>query len=322
MSKNKNVLGKGLSALIPGMGMSVSVPSSDDAKDVSVLIEERVVEVPYLEIALISANPFQPRKDFPEAELAELTDSIKEHGIIQPVTVRKLLNGKYQLIAGERRIRAAEMAGLKRIPAFILEVESDRKMLELAIIENVQRQDLNPIEEAESYKRLIDECGLKQDDVAERISKDRTTVSNFLRLLRLPEEIKLSLRRGELGMGHAKAIMVVLDPARQLTLWRAAVAENYSVRKLEEFARRAATDIAVTTGTPLRKKTGRPMKNASETEASSGAFTPIETQIKHTLGTQVRIRPKSGEQGEIAIEYYSHDDLERLSDLLLTIKGQ
>lgn len=302
--------------------MATSMSASEDAKDLSVLIEERVVEVPYLEIALISANPFQPRKDFPEAELAELRDSIKEHGVIQPITVRKLIEGGYQLIAGERRIRAAKMAGLKRIPAFILEVESDRKMLELAIIENVQRQDLNPIEEAESYKRLIDECGLKQDDVAERVSKDRTTVSNFLRLLRLPEEIKLSLRRGELGMGHAKAIMVVSDPARQIALWNEAAKENYSVRKLEEIARRAATDIAVTTGTPLRKKTGRPMKGVGEFESSSGVFTPIETQLKHQLGTQVRIRTKSGEQGEIAIEYYSHDDLERLSELLLTIKGQ
>ncbi len=321
MSKNKNVLGKGLSALIPGMN-SIELPVSDTARDISVLIDERTVEVPYLEIALISPNPFQPRKDFPEAELAELTASIKEHGIIQPVTVRKSVDGNYQLIAGERRLRAATNAGLKRIPAFILEIESDRKMLELAIIENVQRQDLNPIDEAESYKRLIDECGLKQEEVADRISKDRTTVSNFLRLLRLPEEIKTSLRKGELGMGHAKAIMVIPDPAHQITLWRAAVLENYSVRKLENVARRAATDIAVTTGTPLRKKTGRPMKITSENDASSGAYTPMETQLKQQLGTQVRIRAKNGEHGEIAIEYYSHDDLERLSDLLLTIRGE
>jgi ParB family chromosome partitioning protein len=315
MSKNKMVLGKGLGALIPG-----AESRSAEPVDVSTLIEERVVDVPYIEISQISPNPFQPRKDFPEAELEELTASIREHGIIQPVTVRRGVDGRYTLVAGERRLRASERAGLRKIPVFILDVDSDRKMLELSIIENVQRQDLNPIEEAESFKRLIDECGLRQDEVAERISKDRTTVSNFLRLLKLPDEIKSSLRKGELGMGHAKAIMVVPEPEQQIDLWRAAVKDNYSVRRLEELARRAATEIAVTTGVPARKKTGRPLK--SPVTAASGAYTPIETELKQKFKTQVRIRTKTESSGEIAIEFYSTDELERLAELLLSIRGE
>lgn len=314
MSKTKMVLGKGLGALIPGA-------SSHDAHqpDVSTLIEERVVDVPYIDIKLISPNPQQPRKDFPEQELAELTESIREHGVIQPVTVRKV-GLRYELVAGERRLRASERAGLLKIPAFVIDVGSDRKMLELAIIENVQRQDLNPIEEAESYKSLIDECGLKQEEVAERISKDRTTVSNFLRLLRLPAEIKESIRKNELGMGHAKAIMVISDAAHQITLWRQAVNENYSVRKLEELARRVALDDAATNGETARKRAGRPLK--SNGDASNGVYTPIENELKQKLKTQVRIRTKENGHGDITIEYYSSDELERLTDILLSIKAE
>lgn len=314
MSKTKMVLGKGLGALIPGASSH-----DQNQRDVSTLIEERVVDVPYIDIKLISPNPQQPRKDFPEQELAELTESIREHGIIQPVTVRKV-GSRYELITGERRLRASERAGLLKIPAFVLNVDTDRKMLELAIIENVQRQDLNPIDEAESYRRLIDECGLKQEEVAERIVKDRTTVSNFLRLLRLPAEIKESLRKGELGMGHAKAIMVISDAAHQITLWRQAVNENYSVRKLEELARRVALDHAATNGETARKRAGRPLK--SNSDASSGAYTPIENELKQKLKTQVRIRTKENGHGEITIEYYSSDELERLADILLSIKAE
>jgi ParB family transcriptional regulator, chromosome partitioning protein len=313
MSKTKMVLGKGLGALIPGASNDAHQP------DVSTLIEERVVDVPYIDIKRISPNPQQPRKDFPEQELAELTESIREHGVIQPVTVRKV-GSRYELVAGERRLRASERAGLLKIPAFVIDVASDRKMLELAIIENVQRQDLNPIEEAESYKSLIDECGLKQEEVAERISKDRTTVSNFLRLLRLPAEIQESLRKNELGMGHAKAIMVIADTAHQITLWRQAVNENYSVRKLEELARRVALDLTATNGETARKRAGRPLKSSGD--SSNGIYIPIENELKQKLKTQVRIRTKENGHGDINIEYYSSDELERLTDILLSIKAE
>ncbi len=305
MSKARSVLGKGLGALIPGV---------ETPQEVSTLIEERVVDVPYIALKEIKPNPFQPRKEFPEAELEELTASIREHGIIQPVTVRKR-DGYYELIAGERRLRAAERAGLVKIPAFVLDVDDERKMLELAIIENVQRQDLNPIEEAESYKRLIDECGLRQDEVAERISRDRTTVSNFLRLLRLPDEIKDSLRRSELGMGHAKAILGIDDPAEQINLWRSAVAESLSVRRLEELARKIITNAAANGN--AKKKAGRPIRPVAD-ESSEASH--ILDQLKQTLQTQVRISTNESGRGTLIIEFYSDDDRERIIDLLLSIR--
>jgi ParB family chromosome partitioning protein len=311
MSKNKFTLGRGLGALIPS-------ESADDAVRVAEL-GGTLQSTAFVNLDLISANPFQPRKDFTPEALDELVESIREHGVIQPVTLRIIPDGKYQLISGERRVRASRLAGLKEIPAFIIDVPSDRKMLELAIVENVQREDLNPIEEAESYERLIHECGLKQDEVAERISKDRTTVSNFLRLLKLPAEIQDSLRNGELGMGHAKAIMAIPDAAYQVAVWRSAVSEGSSVRKLEELARKVATESHVTNGDAPRKKSGRPMKLTPAADEQSPELVPMENILKQKLGTQIKIRQRSAGTGEIAIEYYSNDDLERLSDLLLSI---
>ncbi|HET9136167.1 MAG TPA: ParB/RepB/Spo0J family partition protein, partial [Candidatus Kapabacteria bacterium] len=208
------------------------------------------------------------------------------------------------------------LAELTEVPAYVIDVDTDRKMLELAIVENVQRRDLNPIEEAESYRRLIEECGLRQDDVAERIAKDRTTVSNFLRLLRLPVEIQESLRKDELGMGHAKAIMAIADPTYQIALWRTAVKDNYSVRKLEELARKAATEQGGS-----RKKSGRPMKASGSNEPIE-ELQPMENAIKQKLQTQVRIKMKNQTQGEVALEFYSLDDLERLTELLLSIREE
>ncbi len=320
MSKNKFILGKGLGALIPGAGSDAreieqGIPNSAD-------LGGTLQSTAFVDLDLIAANPFQPRKDFLPESLAALVESIREHGIIQPVTLRSIPCGKYELVSGERRVRASRIAGLHEIPAFVIDVPSDRKMLELAIVENVQREDLNPIEEAESYQRLIQECGLRQDEVAERISKDRTTVSNFLRLLKLPDEIQNSLRKGELGMGHAKAIMAIPDMAHQVVVWRSAITEGYSVRKLEELARKAATESGVTNSGTARKKSGRPMKAANPGEDQIVEMIPLENSLKQKLGTQVRIRQKSGEQGEIAIEFYSSDDLERISEILLNIRDE
>jgi ParB family transcriptional regulator, chromosome partitioning protein len=307
-------MGKGLSALIPGAQNDVSEEIRRELAQLSGIEPGEVAPIP---LSRVRPNPFQPRRNFAEAELAELAASIREHGVIQPITVRKSADG-YELISGERRVRAAKQAGLTDIPAYILAIDSDRKMLELAIVENVQRQDLNPIEEAESYRMLIDECGLKQDEVAERIAKDRTTVSNFLRILKLPDEIKDSLRHGELGMGHAKAIMSIPDMGMQITLWQVAVKEHYSVRKLEELARRTATNLHATNGVADRKRPGRPMRSVED----NGSYETILNQLKQRLATQIRVRPKNNNEGEIAIEYYSHDDLERLCDLLLSIRPE
>lgn len=307
MSKTKFTLGKGLGALIPG--------ASDDSTNLEP--SDNIVKlgtVAMIPLALVAPNPQQPRKDFDPASLTELVESIRSHGIIQPITVRRTPADTYEIVSGERRVRASRLAELTEVPAYVIEVDTDRKMLELAIVENVQRRDLNPIEEAESYRRLIEECGLRQDDVAERIAKDRTTVSNFLRLLRLPVEIQESLRRDQLGMGHAKAIMAIADPTYQIALWRTAVKENYSVRKLEELARKAASEQGVS-----RKKSGRPMKSTGPIETVE-ELQPMENAIKQKLQTQVKIRMKNQTQGEVAMEFYSLDDLERLSDLLLSIK--
>ncbi len=318
MSKTKFTLGRGLGALIPGAESSAAENLQEVSRSVD--LGGGLQSTAFVSLDLIAANPFQPRKDFEPDSLAELVESIREHGIIQPVTLRSVAGDTYELVSGERRVRASRIVGLKEIPAFVIDVPSDRKMLELAIVENVQREDLNPIEEAESYQRLIAECGLRQDEVAERISKDRTTVSNFLRLLKLPAEIQASLRKGELGMGHAKAIMAIPDAAHQVVVWRSAVQEGSSVRKLEELARKAATESPVTNGSPARKKSGRPMKQAASDEEQSEELVPLENDLKQKLGTQVRIRQKADQRGEIAIEFYSQDDLERISEMLLNIR--
>ncbi|HYM20118.1 MAG TPA: ParB/RepB/Spo0J family partition protein [Candidatus Kapabacteria bacterium] len=310
MAKNKFSLGKGLSALIPDADTTSSVEPSE--------ISAKLGSVAMISLSDIAPNPLQPRKDFAPESLGELVESIRSHGIIQPVTVRRTASGRYELISGERRVRASRIVGLDEIPAYIIDVDTNRRMLEMAIVENVQRQNLNPLEEAESYRRLIEECGLRQDEVAERIAKDRTTVSNFLRLLKLPIDIQESLRKGELGMGHAKAIMAIPDTTYQVALWKTAVKESYSVRRLEELARKAATEHSRSNGS--RKRSGRPMKESLGESAEHLA--PMENALKQKLQTQVRIRMKNQTQGEIALEFYSIEDLERLNDLLHTAETE
>jgi ParB family chromosome partitioning protein len=321
MAKARSVLGKGLSALIPTgpdeftdeqvdelsryaeapvrLNGEPSGHAPEAVKSVSAMIAK-------IEIAKVAPNPLQPRKDFPTDALAELVQSIREHGIIQAITVRSVGDDRYELVSGERRVRAAIEAGLTEIPAYVLDVDSDRKMLEFAIIENVQRLQFNPIEEAEAYQKLIDACGLTQEDVAEKIAKDRSTVSNFLRLLRLPAEIQESLRKEELGLGHAKAIMGVADPARQIALWDEAVRNKYSVRKLEELVRASETP-----------RTPRPKKEAEP--AVSSEARAMEDSLKRVLGTQVKLRVKPDHTGEIVIQFYNYDDLDRLHELLASI---
>ena len=308
------VLGKGLSALIPGAedksysGIELAdtpTPSLERPR------ERHEPHMATIEIARVAPNPLQPRKEFLPEQLSELTQSIREHGIIQPITVRKVAGEKFELISGERRIRASIEAGLTEIPAYIIEVEGDRKMLELAIVENVQRVELNAIEEAEAYDRLITDCGLTQEEVAVRVSKDRATVANAIRLLKLPEPIKDSLRMGALGAGHAKAILGISDPVRQSTLWEEAVRNHYSVRKLEELVRNGAAKVRSTTAAKHEAE-------ATEVEPTSD-IRAIETSFQHILGTQVRVRMKQDNTGEIAIQFYSPEEFERLQELLSTI---
>ncbi len=318
MSKTRSVLGKGLSALIPSVAMEEERYSGIELVDTPQNARSRERHeslIAAIEIARVAPNPLQPRKEFSPENLAELTESIREHGIIQPITVRKVGGDRFELISGERRVRAAIEAGLTHIPAYIIEVETDRRMLELAIVENVQRVELNPIEEAEAYERLIEDCGLAQEEVATRVSKDRTTISNSIRLLKLPERIKDSLRAGILGTGHAKAILGITDPARQIAVWDEAVRNHYSVRKIEDLARN---------GSEKRRNssTARPpsetIADASETSSDIRA---IESSFQHLLGTQVKVRIKADQTGEIAIQFYSLEEFERVQDLLSTISS-
>jgi ParB family chromosome partitioning protein len=316
MSKTRSVLGKGLSALIPGASTDEERYSGIELVESAQSSNGRDRHEPRLaaiEIARVAPNPLQPRKEFSPEGLAELTQSVREHGIIQPITVRKAGNERFELISGERRVRASIEAGLTHIPAYIIEVEGDRKMLELAIVENVQRVELNPIEEAEAYERLIEDCGLAQEEVATRVSKDRTTVANSIRLLKLPERIKDSLRAGVLGTGHAKAILGITDAVRQNALWDEAIRNHYSVRKLEELTRVDVSRV------PRAARATREQNDPVKEVETSTDIRAIESSFQHVLGTQVKIRIKPDQTGEIAIQFYSLEEFERVQELLSTI---
>jgi len=256
-----------------------------------------------IDINKIHMNPYQPRADFDPVALDELRRSIQEKGIIQPITVGRTEDG-YQLISGERRVRAAREAGLAQIPAYIIRIASNEEMLELALIENLQREHLNPIEIAISYKRLLEECSLTQEQVSDRIGKDRSTVTNSLRLLRLPEAIQMSLRKGELSAGHARALLSIEDSKVQNQIFAKVREKGISVREVERLAR----------------ESGKGKKKALRLQASLGyhdsAMSAIEERLRQRLGTKVQLKQMTDGKGEIIVEYYSGDDLERILDLL------
>ncbi|MCG3120873.1 MAG: Stage 0 sporulation protein J [bacterium] len=285
-------LGRGLSALIPDL--STERDSNNNAKAGS--IHE-------IEVSRIVANPFQPRTDFAPQALAELKQSISENGLVTPVTVRPHNNG-YQLIAGERRFRAVQELGYERIPAYVLEVHDDRQMMEMALIENVQRENLNPIEEAVGYQRLIDECSLTQEVVAQKVGKDRVTIANSLRLLKLPEKVQESLRKSELSAGHARALLGLPERAQQVELWKTILKNGLSVRQVEKLVQRAA------------KPKSAAKKKVSPT--APYAVREAEDKLRRIFGTQVHIHLQ-GKGGKIELEFYSDNDLERLLELMQKI---
>jgi len=256
----RNALGKGLGALLE---------NSND--DVSTLSEGAVNSVATIALSQIVANPFQPRNEFEDEALSELAESILIHGVIQPITVRKIGNDKYEIISGERRTRASIIAGLERIPAYV-RLANDQEMLEMALIENIQREDLNAIEISLSYKRLLDECGLRQEELGERVGKKRSTVNNYLRLLKLPESIQGALRRNEISMGHARALINIEDLSVQDYICKRAVAEGLSVRKVEELVKEYQSTGAVP----------KPTEKAIEAEspAPKDNFKVLETYRK------------------------------------------
>jgi len=297
MAKSKAVLGKGLNALLSGQqSREVDMKRDSLGKD-----DGQSEMVAKIAVDRIRSNPFQPRLDFNPDALEELKLSILQKGVIQPITVRRAEDQMYELISGERRLRAVVDAGLEEIPAYILNVTSSEEMLELALIENLQREHLNPIEIAMSYQRLIKEVNYTQEEVAHKIGKDRTTITNFIRLLKLPEQIQDSLRTGELSMGHARALLGVSDEKAQLKLWKKIIQQGLSVRKVEQFVKDAG-----------KKKTTRKI----ETSKSDENATNIEARLRRTFGTKVSVKTRSNGSGDITIEFYSMDDLDRLLDLI------
>jgi ParB family transcriptional regulator, chromosome partitioning protein len=257
-----------------------------------------------LPIAQIRANPYQPRKEFSAEELADLEASLRATGLLQPITVRTAPDGKgYELIAGERRLRAASRLGWTEIASVVREID-DRTLLTLALVENLQRTDLNPLEEAEGYRRLMDEFGLTQQQIADVIGKDRTTIANMLRVLNLPATVRRMLQTGQITLGHARPLLALGDERAMLDLAREIVGQGLSVREVERRVREA---------TPDREE---PKKRAAPA-ARSAQVRLIEDQFRRRLQTDVRLTLSGPERGELRIQFYSSDDLERLRELIL-----
>ncbi len=257
-----------------------------------------------ISIDQIEANPWQPRSNFDEESLNELAASISAVGIIQPLTLRKISDDKYQIIAGERRFRASKIAGLSTVPAYIRSAD-DESMLELALIENIQRFNLDPIEEALSYQRLIDECCLTQENLADRVGKKRSTIANYLRLLKLPAEIQAGLRERRISMGHARAIINVDDPNTQIMLFEQTVQYDYSVRKVEELVR-------VYNG----EKEPDPVAPKPTRKPLAPEYDDLRQKLSHYFGTSVKFDRSDKGKGKITIPFASDDELERIMAIL------
>jgi len=304
MTKQKNVLGRGLGALLPDAAENTSSVTTGIEHTKLYNFDERIRSarsINDVDVASVSPNPYQPREHFDESSLRELSQSIKELGIIQPITVRRKGDEAYELISGERRLKAAIMAGLRSIPAYVREADTEA-MLEMALVENVQREQLNPMEIALGYRRLIDECDLTQDQVATKIGKNRSTVANFLRLLRLPPLIQAGLRDAILTSGHARALLAIEDEALQKQVLDEIVRDGLSVRDVEKLVKQLLTP----------KRAPRAVQN-SPVSAESIELDRLADRVRHVLGTKVTIKPSSkGKGGRIELEYYSNDDLERI----------
>ncbi|MGV3629711.1 MAG: ParB/RepB/Spo0J family partition protein [Bacteroidota bacterium] len=293
--KKRGALGKGLSALLENAATDITTKSNDSGI---------VGSISMIPVDQIEANPFNPRTNFEKEALAELSQSIAVHGIIQPLTVRKLGRDKYQLISGERRFRASQMAGLKEVPAYV-RVANDQTMLEMALVENIQREDLNAIEVALSYQRLIDECNLTQEQMSQKIAKSRSSITNHLRLLKLPAEIQLGVRDNLISMGHARALVSAGDENFQLSLYNRVIAENLSVRELETLIREGGHDPKE----PAKKVVPNAPKLSGPQETFCSFF-------GDKISSKVEIKKSNLGNGKIVINFNSEVDLNRVIEIL------
>lgn len=294
-SKKRPALGKGLSALLESSATDIT---SKEIGDGSVL-----GSIAMLPITSIEANPFNPRTDFEQEALEELSNSIRQHGIIQPLTVRKLGRNRYQLISGERRFKASKLAGLEEVPAYI-RVANDQAMLEMALVENIQREDLNAIEVALSYKRLIDECDMTQEQLAQKLAKSRTGITNHLRLLKLPPRVQLGVRENEITMGHARALVSAGSEEAQLKLFNSVVEKELSVRELEQIIREKNS---------AGKKKAAAKKQQAPLSDEQQRFS-VDLAARLSAKVQIAQSPKGG--GKLVINYNSDVDLNRIIEIL------
>lgn len=304
MSKDRKFgLGKGLGALL------------NDTPEVqrSSYTQQQVIEthpgsvtvgsVSKILINQIEVNPYQPRFEFDEEALQELSESIKLQGLIQPITVRKVGDDRYQLISGERRLRATRMAGIEDIPAYV-RTANDQQMLEMALIENIQRENLNAIEVALSFQRMIDECSLKQEELGDRVSKNRSTVTNYLRLLKLPPVIQAAIRDSQISMGHARALISVEDPANQLFIFQEIIDKDLSVRKVEELVRN------------IKQNEQTKAEKGKKSEGVSFQYQKIQDDLSSKFATKIKMKVTANGKGSIEIPFLSDDDLNRILELL------
>jgi len=308
MSKMKMGLGKGLDALInPKVRDSVNEPvavnseelKTDDGNELDVL-----VKVP---VSKVVPNPYQPRTEFNREALEELRNSILENGLIQPITVRRGSKGNYELISGERRLRACIDIGYREIPAYIIKVDTPENMIALALIENIQREDLNPIEVAESYQKLISECKLTQEEIAKRVGKNRTTITNSLRLLKLPEKVRGAIASGVISAGHARALINLESDNLKLQLLDQIISKQLSVRKVEKLVHNLNNPDSVKKGGDKNKTVEEYRDDLSRRD--------IESKLRTIFATKVSCKQKKDGSGSISIEFYSNDELERLFEL-------
>jgi ParB family transcriptional regulator, chromosome partitioning protein len=296
----KSVLGRGLAALIEDADDHSSNSSMVSPNDAVVFPNEIPLE-------LIEVNPFQPRNYFDEESLLELAQSIRQQGIIQPITVRKLEENRYQIISGERRFRASKLANLTNIPVYV-RLADDQQMLEMGLIENIQREDLNPLEVALSYQRLLSECNLRQEDLGERVGKNRTSISNYLRLLKLPPDIQIAVRDNKISFGHARAIISIEQVDTQLFVFKKIISDDLSVRKTEELVRELT-----------QPKSSKNLGSLNDTSNYHHEYKKLQEKLSNHFGTKVSVKANAQNEGEIKLPFYSIDDFNRILEIISII---